>query len=145
MNEIGRYFKKIHHQLETGFNHNFKKYGLTSTQLDVLEYLAQNTEERNTLSDIAAYFDVRHTSMIHVLKLLENKGFICRNNPSADSRAKPVSLTDSGRQILADLTKMCPSVHQVMFAGISEEEQLQLERLLRQIHENLSSDAFKKL
>ena len=37
MNEIGCYLKKIHNQLENDFNRKFKKYGLTSTQLDVLQ------------------------------------------------------------------------------------------------------------
>ena len=44
MNEIGCYLKKIHNQLENDFNRKFKKYGLTSTQLDVLEYLAQHAD-----------------------------------------------------------------------------------------------------
>ena len=39
-------------------------------------YLAQKTGAEITLSDIAIHFNVRHTSMIHVLKLLEQKGFI---------------------------------------------------------------------
>ena len=145
MNEIGCYLKKIHNQLENDFNRKFKKYDLTSTQLDVLEYLAQHADADHTLSDIAAYFDVRHTSMIHVLKLLEGKGFICRSSTSADSRAKPVSLTDRGRQIVLDVSKSCPAFHQQMFSGISDEEQKLLARLLDQIYKNLNADAFKEL
>lgn len=145
MNEIGCYLKKIHNQLEKNFNRNFKNYGLTSTQLDVLEYLAQDTEGRNTLSDISAHFEVKHTSMIHVLKLLENKGFISRNSTCADSRAKPVTLTDSGRQTVFDTSQKHPAFHQAMFRGISEEEQLLLASLLERIYENLRSDEFKDL
>ena len=114
-----------------------------------MEYLAQHADADHTLSDIAAYFDVRHTSMIHVLKLLEGKGFICRSSTSADSRAKPVSLTDRtpdrGRQIVLDVSKSCPAFHQQMFSGISDEEQKLLARLLDQIYKNLNANAFKEL
>ena len=43
MCELRYYFKKIHNQLEAGFNRKYKKYGLTSTQLDVLLYLSKNS------------------------------------------------------------------------------------------------------
>ena len=98
MDEPKLYFKKIHNQLEAGFNKEYKKYGLTSTQLDVLMYLSRETGREVTLSDIAARFDVRHTSVIHVLKLLEQKGFICKSEISG-TRARPILLTDSGRQL----------------------------------------------
>ena len=32
-----------------------------------------------------------------------------------------------------------------MFAGLSEDDRLQLEKMLRQIYRNLESDAFKNL
>lgn len=32
MNKSGCYFRKIHNQLEAGFNRKYKKYGLISTQ-----------------------------------------------------------------------------------------------------------------
>lgn len=66
MNEPGCYFKKIHNQLEAGFNRKYKKYGLTSMQLDVLIYLSRHSGSKRTLTDIAAHFGVRHTSVIHV-------------------------------------------------------------------------------
>lgn len=144
MNELNCYFKKIHNQLEASFNKVYKKYGLTSTQLDVLFYLSQETDAKNTLTDIASHFGVRHTSAIHVLKLLEKKGFICKS-AAKDSRAKPILLTDSGRQLISDVIQKSPLLEEIMFAGLSENDMRQLEKMLRQIYENLESDAFKNL
>lgn len=148
MDEPKIYFKKIHNQLEAGFNKEYKKYGLTSTQLDVLMYLSQETGGETTLSDIAAHFDVRHTSVIHVLKLLEQKGFICKSAVSG-TRTKPILLTDSGRQlgeqIASELKQKSPLLDEIMFAGLSEADRQYLGKMLEQIYQNLKSDAFRNL
>lgn len=148
MDEPKIYFKKIHNQLEAGFNKEYKKYGLTSTQLDVLMYLSQETGRETTLSDIATHFDVRHTSVIHVLKLLEQKGFICKSAVSG-TRTKPILLTDSGRQlgeqIASELKQKSPLLDEIMFAGLSEADRQYLGKMLEQIYQNLKSDAFRNL
>lgn len=146
MHELKNYFKKIHNQLESGFNREFKKYGLTSTQLDVLIYLSQKADRENTLSDIAAYFDVRHTSVIHVLKLLEQKGFICKS-PAQGTRTKPILLTENGKQLgeklIGEIEQRSPLLDEIMFAGLSEADKQLLEKMLRQVYQNLKSEAFQ--
>lgn len=144
MDDLKRYFKKIHHQLETAFNKSYKKYGLTDTQLDVLIYLSQENNTKITLTDIALHFGVKHTSVIHVLKLLEKKGFICKSTVKG-SRTKPILLTDSGKQLVLKIRKNNPLLNEIMFHGLSETDQQLLEKMLRQIYTNLESDAFKNL
>ena len=148
MDEPKLYFKKIHNQLEAGFNKEYKKYGLTSTQLDVLMFLSEKTDEDTTLSDIAAHFDVKHTSVIHVLKLLEQKGFICKSSVQG-VRAKPILLTGSGRQLgeklASEIKQKGPLLDEIMFAGLSEADRKHLDQMLEQIYQNLKSDAFNNL
>ena len=43
MNEIAVYIKKIHTQLERRRNYRYRDYDLTSTQLDIMEYLYFHT------------------------------------------------------------------------------------------------------
>ena len=43
MNEIAVYIKKIHTQLERHRNYRYRDYDLTSTQLDIMEYLYFHT------------------------------------------------------------------------------------------------------
>ena len=122
MDKAKRYFKKIHNQLETGFTKAYKEYGLTSTQLDILLYLSENPAGENTLTDIASHFGVKHTSVIHVLKLLEKKGLI-RKNPVQGTRAKPILLTDKGeslcRQIISKMERQDPLLDQKLATPIS--------------------------
>lgn len=146
MKEPKLYFKMIHNQLETNFNKAYKKYGLTSTQLDILMYLSQESDRECTLTDIATHFDVKHTSAIHVLKLLEQKGYICKSTVQG-TRAKPILLTNSGKQlgeqIASEIRQRSPLLDEIMFAGLSEDDRLLLEKMLKQIYRNLKSDAFK--
>lgn len=148
MDELKLYFKKIHNQLESGFTKAFQKYGLTSTQQDILLYLYWNANVKVTLTDIAAHFGVRHTSVIHVLKLLEKKDLICRS-AAQGARSKPILLTESGAELCGRLDQEIklkdPLLDEVMFAGLSENDRQHLEKMLRQIYRNLESDAFKNL
>lgn len=146
MCELRYYFKKIHNQLEAGFNRKYKKYGLTSTQLDVLLYLFKNSHGENTLTDLAAHFNVKHTSVIHVQRILEKKELICKSAVSG-TRSRPIRLTERGeqlgRQIFSEMEQTSPLLDQVMFAGLSDADRQLLERMLQQIYENLTSDAFQ--
>lgn len=148
MDELKLYFKKIHNQLDANFTRAYRKYGLTSTQLDVLVYLSQENNGKCTLTDIAAHFGVKHTSVIHVLKLLDKKGFICKSTVPG-TRSKPILLTENGRQLglqfLSEMEQKGPLLDKIMFAGLSENDRQLLEKMLRQIYQNLESDAFKKL
>ena len=144
MDDLKFYFKKIHNQLETNFNKAYKKYGLTGTQLNVLMYLFHESSTKNTLTDISSHFSVKHTSVIHVLKLLEKKGLICKS-AAQGSRTKPILLTEKGKHLVSEISQCSPLVDEIMFAGLSETEQLLLEKMLRQIYQNLESDAFKNI
>ena len=111
-------------------------------------YLSQETDRECTLSDIAAHFDVKHTSVIHVLKLLDQKGFICKSEIQG-ARAKPILLTDSGRQLgeqlASEIRQKSPLLDEIMFAGLSEADRQLLDKMLEQIYRNLKSDAFRNL
>ena len=137
MNQIGLYLKKIHIILERRRNYEYRDYDLTSTQIDILEHLYFNGSEKNTLSDIAAFFGVQHTSVIHVLKILENKELIYRKESSRDSRCKAILLTPQGDAIMKKHLGSSASHETLLCAGIPRENMEILENSLRQIYQNL--------
>lgn len=170
MNEIAVFIKKIHTQLERRRNFRYRDYDLTSTQLDIMEYLYFHNLEchngagtpdfydhpcnpnvlagpdragngtKNSLSDIAAFFGVQHTSIIHVLKILEKKGLIRRESGRQGSRSKPIFLTQKGHDLIQSHL-CCPSdMDAVLFANIPPENFPVLEQSLRQMYENLLRD-----
>lgn len=140
MNQIGMYLKKIHILLERRRNYQYRDYDLTSTQIDILEYLYFNNDNKNTLTDIAAFFGVQHTSVIHVLKILEKKQLILRKESSRDSRRKAILLTQKGFEIMKSHLGS-PPVHESLFcANISQKDLEILEKSLRQIYRNLQQE-----
>lgn len=137
------YFKKIHNQLEANFNRALRKHGLTITQFDILSYLASSGTPK-TLTDISVHFGVRHTSVIHVLKVLDQKGFITKNK-ALDARSKTIMLTAQAKELVMTIHQKDPLVNEILFRGLSEEDLRYLEKMLQQIYTNLESDAFHNI
>lgn len=134
---FGYYIKRISNHMEAGWNHALKRMDITSTQLCTLEYLYHCTEETNSVSHIAAHFGVKHTSVLHVLRLLEKKGYIVREQAEKGRRSKPIRLTDSGMALVRQNEDRMQTVNQIALAGMTEQEQRELLRLLEQVNDNL--------
>lgn len=136
-NEIGSYLKKIHNHLERGKNSDLKRYSLTGTQLEALLYLRQKGEKTGTLSEMAQFFDVKHTSILHVVKLLEKKGLIARAEKKPGSRLREIRLTESGHMLMEEMERIKSEVDGIMLTGMSCEERAVLQRLLAKLYRNL--------
>lgn len=137
MDDTGLLLKKISNRMECNRNRSLKKLGLTATQLDLLYYLYSHREQENTLSDITAFFGIQHTSAIHVLKILEEKGYIYKEPTKRNPRFKNICLADKGLPLMEEVNANIALVQKQMFSGISESEQAELGRLLNIIYENL--------
>ncbi len=137
MNDTGLLLKKISNRLECNRNRALKELGLTATQVDLLYYLYSHQEQENTLSDITAFFGIQHTSAIHVLKILEEKGYILKKPTKRNPRFKNICLTDKGYPLMEKFDANIAAIHQQLFAGITESEITELDRLLKIIYNNL--------
>ena len=136
-NEIGSYLKKIHNHLERGKNSDLKRYGLTGTQLEALLYLRQKGGKTGTLSEMAQFFDVKHTSILHVVKLLEKKGLIARAEKKPGSRLREIRLTENGYMLTEEMERIKSEVDGIMLTGMSCGERAVLQRLLAKLYRNL--------
>lgn len=136
MNDIGLFIKKINNKLECRRNCCLKELGLTGTQMDLLIYLYSHRERENTLTDIASFFEIKHTSVIHVLRILEDKGYIFKIPTDRNPRFKNICLTEKSLSIMEQINTDISSVHEQILYNISESEQEELIRLLHQIYEN---------
>ncbi len=108
----------------------------------MLAYLSKEPDHAHTLTDISAHFGVKHTSAIHVLKILEKNGFIYKA-PSGDGRSKTIHITGRARQVLAELNESRPLLDAILFAGLSKSDLHSLERMLAQVYANLESETFQ--
>ena len=135
--DVGYFIKRISNHLEAGWNAALKCMDVTGTQLWTMEYLYHCAPDASSVSHIAAYFGVKHTSALHVLRLLEKKGHIVREQPEKGQRCGTIRLTDSGVRLVQGNESRWETVNQIMFAGISAREQQELLRLLRKVSDNL--------
>lgn len=138
--EVGMYLKKIGNHLERGKNRRLKTLGLTGTQMEMMEYLYYQNQEKCGISDIAAYFDVKHTSVIHVIKLLEKKELVVREDRKQGCRSRQICLTAEGERIMKEMALGKLRIDRILMKGMTEEEKQILQRLLRQAYENLKDE-----
>ncbi|MDD2980638.1 MAG: MarR family transcriptional regulator [Hespellia sp.] len=137
MNNIFLYIKKIHNSMEKGRGRALQAHGITGPQLDLLEYLYYREEQSNTVTDIAAFFGVQHTSIIHIVKVLEKKELIFRKEEG--TRCRPIFLTDEGIRIMKEVDHRKEVTDQTVFQGISKQEEEVLRTLLVKLYNNIES------
>src|SRR5690242_18550483 len=73
---------------------------LTLSQYSLLQGLAGRNDAR--VSDLAAQAGVAPSTATRILDALERRGVVQRDRPAHDRRAVAISLTRSGRRLLAD-------------------------------------------
>ncbi|MCD8355135.1 MAG: MarR family transcriptional regulator [Clostridia bacterium] len=130
------YIKQIANRLEAGWNAALKSLNVTGTQLCMLEYLYHNPE-KNQVSDISEFFRVKHTSTLHVLRLLEKKQYIYREQ--AENGRRPVRLTEHGTELVRMNESAVENMSEIMYAGFTEEEKKTLLLLLKRVTDNLEN------
>lgn len=120
-------------------NSLLKNTDLTVMQLRVLKYLQAHPEE-SQIADLSEFFDVTHTSMVHVVNSLEDKGYV-RREPIRRSRGKNIVLTETGRKLADENEDRIQLLEDEMTEGFSQTEKEELLGMLKRINDNLAKHA----
>lgn len=136
-NRIGAWLAILENKIERYGNNLLKETDITVTQLRVLKYLRQHPEEAQ-IADLSEFFDVSHTSMVHVVNSLENKGYVTRE-PIRRSRGKKILLTEEGRQLADENEDRIDLVERTIVKGISQKDEAYLLEMLKAINTNLDA------
>lgn len=136
---IGKLIKELHTALENNFNKFFRKYKLTSSQMDILMFLFKN--EKNTVNqrDIENYLSLSNPTIAGTLLRLEKKGFITRKISLEDKRYKEIYLTDKAWELKDIIFGYIQNNDSKMFADMSEEEKANLKNIILKLLKNISS------
>lgn len=109
-----------------------EKYELTHTQYVLMASIhwltLHNQEVTQILLSSHTKIDPMTTST--VLRTLQNKGFLQRQEHSTDTRAKTVGLTEEGREIVKQAVKTVESFDKTFFAILADKSQVFNEQLL---------------
>ncbi|MGN1478399.1 MAG: MarR family winged helix-turn-helix transcriptional regulator [Acutalibacteraceae bacterium] len=138
--DVGFYFKLIDQKMKSRVNNMLKEYDLTQTQIRILFYLNENSGRQISQKDICDFLMVKHTSLIDVLKRLENKGFIERGVNKDNARLNCVSITDSGLQVIEKAALHKQETESIITRGMTQSDKEQLVYYLKLILSNIEGD-----
>ncbi|HWO95037.1 MAG TPA: MarR family transcriptional regulator [Bacillus sp. (in: firmicutes)] len=134
-------FQQFFHQLlmlyrpfENKLNLLLSKHHLQRAQWTILYYLSNFGSA--TLVELSNYQGVEKPTVTRTINRLEELGYI-EQVPSKDKREKRMQLTEIGREIYKDVRVTIDQFEQDILNGISEEEQLETIRIMKEIRNNL--------
>jgi DNA-binding MarR family transcriptional regulator len=118
----------------------FARFGISGSQWGVLRNLHRTELEGLPAlrqSELSKRLLVRPPSVTGVVARLERAGLVSRQGSAADLRAKQVSLTDAGRELVVRILEEHEGQIQRVLAGLSGAEQAELSRLLVLLQQHL--------
>lgn len=135
---IGAWLAITENKIERYGNRLLKDTDITVMQLRVLKYLQSHPDEAQ-IADLSEFFDVSHTSMVHVVNVLEDKGYVVRK-PIRRSRGKKLILTDAGRKLAEENEDRIDLLEKTIMKDISKTDKEELLKLLMKVNENLDKE-----
>nr|WP_285845950.1 MarR family transcriptional regulator [Metabacillus idriensis] len=124
----------LYRPFENRLNIELAKHDLYRAQWSVLHYLSNYGTA--TLVELADYQSVEKPTVTRTISRLEELGYV-EHVPGKDKREKRMQLTDVGRKIYGDVRVTIDEYEQEILKGISEEEQLEVIRIMGDIRNNI--------
>ena len=109
--------------------------GLHRAQHRLLMTLSEG--EFESQAELAAVLEISTATVAVSLKKLERDGYIQKATKKDDSRAKFVSLTEKGEDVVARSREIFTYMDQSVIQGFSEEELVTLRKFLKQMYDNV--------
>lgn len=109
--------------------------GLSVRQVRVLGLLHDNGPTGQ--QDLVAHLEVDPSVLVALLNPLEDKGFISRDRDPANRRRHQVSLTPSGKRLLAKARRAQVEAEASLLAGLTTSERAGLTTTLTRLYEQL--------
>ncbi len=126
---------RLYRPFENQLNVQLSEHGLHRAQWTILYNLYHNGPASNV--EISHYQSVEKPTITRTVHQLEEAGYIERI-PGKDRREKRIQLTKAGVVVYEDVRKTIDQFEQGIMEGISEEKQLEMIELMKQIKGNLN-------
>ena len=135
--DCGMLIKQISDSVKKRVDNAARGKDMTLSQMRYLEYIRDNPLERVPLKELEAYFQVAQPTVAGIMARLTKKGLVQMEVSSENVRAKTVSLTEAGRQAVADAEQHRSGTEESLLAPLTEEEAELFERMLIKIRDGL--------
>jgi DNA-binding MarR family transcriptional regulator len=126
--QIGFLLRRAHQYASEVFQAKMGARNLTPQQFSVLVTLLERREIAQTrLGDLVA---MDPATVLGVVQRLAQRGLVAVRTDPADGRRRLVQLTHDGHELARELVAVGPAISRETLAGLSEQEQQDLLRLL---------------
>ncbi len=146
--KLGRLVKLVHLSFENGRNRFFKQYDITSSQMDLLDYLDQKEPKAASQKEIVDYLKLSYATVSGLIGRLEAKGYLCRVSSKEDKRANLIMLTGQAEQLFERCGEHMGARDRALTRDFTQEEKEQfvylLEKILKNSGMNLPEDVGKR-
>lgn len=116
-------------KLRTLFDARVRAKGLTLARARTLMNLAR--KDGMTQSELAEILEVEGPTLVRLLDGLEAQGLTERRPVEGDRRAKQIALTEAGRALAAEVTRLADNLREEVLAGVPEADLLGATGILR--------------
>lgn len=137
---IGLEIRRLDHMLSRNLTANVKASGLDEMTLMhgwIIRYLYENRGEEIFQKDIEKNFSVGRSTVTNIIRLMEKRGYLCRETVEKDARLKKVLLTEKGIQAYESVEALIDRMNDRIMAGIPDEELRVFDRVVEQFKENI--------
>lgn len=133
-------FKHIWEREERYANAMLNSFGLTFTQSNALEYIAQNAGNA-TQKNLEEHMQIQHSAVVGIVSRLESKGMIATAYSPKDQRQKLLFPTSKGLQVLESIRSDKKRVADKLLDGFSKEDTEVLQQMLERVSDNLDRES----
>lgn len=136
--KLGFLIKRLHGTFEANRNNFFRQYDMTSSQMDILEFLDLKEEKMATIAEIHEYLGVSYATVSGIVKRLEQKKFVDKKKDHSDKRITYVMLCKNKdlKQLFDAQHAYLETLDQKLTANFTDEEENTLIYLLNKLYVN---------
>ncbi len=136
---LGPRIKRISNAIDRKRTLDMEDMDLTSSQGQVLGFLARRKEEAVSPADIGRHFGLSHPTVTGILQRLEAKGYVAYEPDPADRRKKRVVPTEKALECHARIRARFVETEHLITKGMTPGELEELVRLLDGVIERLNA------
>lgn len=125
---LGELVMQVARGLRRRHAETLEPWGVTPHESRALRVIGSHEPTR--LGVVAQHLRIAPRSVTDVVDSLERRTLVAREADPTDRRATQVSLTTSGRTVLAELDAARRADHESYFAGLSDRDRATLTRIL---------------
>lgn len=136
---IGSMIKILSETIGQKVNKNCKEFNLTMQQMKILHFLRMREGEKEaSQKEIQNFMRISHPTVVNILRLMKEKGFIETSTSHEDKRMKIVRLTGKEDKFVKDVISEREEMEKQLVKGLTQKDQENLRLYLKKMYENLT-------